>query len=129
MERLFTILAGFAGLSAVALGAFGAHGLERKFADLPDAAKRLQWWSTAAHYHLIHALAIALAAWLVTRGGGTGARVAGWSFTAGIVLFSGSLYTMALTGARRLGAITPVGGLLFLVGWAAVMAAGWRLGR
>ena len=73
-------------------------------------------------------LALALAAWLVQRGTGAAANVAGWSFVGGVALFSGSLYLMAVTGQTKLGAITPLGGLLFLVGWGAVMVAGLRLG-
>jgi len=128
MTRIFVILSGLLGLTAVALGAFGAHGLHRRLGTLPDVAKRLEWWSTAAHYHLTHALAVALAAWLVERTAGAPATVAGWSFSAGIVVFSGSLYAMALTGQTRLGAITPIGGLLLLIGWVGVVVAGVRLG-
>jgi len=128
MPRIFVILSGLLGFSAVALGAFGAHGLQSRLGSLPDGVKRLEWWNTAAHYHLTHALALALAAWLVHRGAGTSALVAGWSFIAGVLLFSGSLYMMTITGQTKLGAITPVGGLLFLAGWGAIMVAGWRLG-
>ena len=128
MTRIFIVLSGLLGFVAVALGAFGAHGLRSRLESLPDGAKRLEWWTTAAHYNLTHALAIALAAWLVHRGGSVPEAIAGWSFTTGIVLFSGSLYAMTLTGQTKLGAITPFGGLLLLVGWAAVAAAGLRLG-
>ncbi|MGB3052431.1 MAG: DUF423 domain-containing protein [Polyangiales bacterium] len=128
MPRIFVILSGLLGFSAVALGAFGAHRLQSRLGSLPDGVKRLDWWNTAAHYHLTHALALALAAWLVHRGAGTSALVAGWSFVAGVALFSGSLYMMTITGQTRLGVITPFGGLLFLVGWGAIMVAGWRLG-
>jgi uncharacterized membrane protein YgdD (TMEM256/DUF423 family) len=128
MPRIFIVLSGFLGFSAVALGAFGAHGLRSRLGSLPDGVKRLEWWNTAAHYHLTHALALALAAWLVHRGAGTSAIVAGWSFVAGVALFSGSLYLMTITGQTKLGAITPFGGLLFLVGWGAIVVAGWRLG-
>jgi len=128
MPRIFVILSGLLGFSAVALGAFGAHGLQSRLGSLPDGVKRLEWWNTAAHYHLTHALALALAAWLVHRGAGTSALVAGWSFIAGVLLFSGSLYMMTITGQTKLGAITPVGGLLLLAGWGAIMVAGWRLG-
>ncbi len=127
MSRIFVILSGLLGFSAVALGAFGAHGLQSRLQSLPDAAKRLEWWNTAAHYHLTHALALAVAAWLLHRGAGVAANVAGWSFVGGVALFSGSLYLMAVTGQTKLGAITPLGGLLFLVGWGAVMVAGFRL--
>ena len=128
MSRVFVILSGLLGFTAVALGAFGAHGLRSRFQGLPDEIKRLEWWNTAAHYHLTHALALAVAAWLVHRGAGTAASVAGWSFVGGVALFSGSLYLMTITGQTRLGAITPFGGLLFLVGWVAVVVAGFRLG-
>ncbi len=122
------VLSGLLGFSAVALGAFGAHGLRSRLESIPDGMKRLEWWNTAAHYHLTHALALALAAWLVQRGAGTSAVVAGWSFVGGVALFSGSLYLMTITGQTKLGVITPLGGLLFLVGWGAVVAGGWRLG-
>jgi len=128
MIRIFVVLSGLLGFSAVALGAFGAHGLRSRLESLPDGVKRLEWWTTAAHYHLTHALALGFAAWLLHRGSGTSATVAGWSFVAGVALFSGSLYLMTITGQTKLGAITPVGGLFFLVGWGAVMVAGWRLG-
>ncbi|MDH3817150.1 MAG: DUF423 domain-containing protein [Myxococcales bacterium] len=128
MTRIFIVLSGVLGFSAVALGAFGAHGLRSRLESLPDGVKRSEWWNTAAHYHLIHALALALAAWLVHRGASTSGSVAGWSFVAGVALFSGSLYLMTITGQTKLGAITPIGGLCFLVGWGAIAVAGWRLG-
>jgi uncharacterized membrane protein YgdD (TMEM256/DUF423 family) len=128
MSRVFVILSGLLGLSGVALGAFGAHALRSRLQALPDGAKRLEWWNTAAHYHLVHALALALAAWLVSRGAGASAIAAGWSFVGGVALFSGSLYLMTLTGQTKLGAITPLGGLLYLLGWGAVAVAGLQLG-
>lgn len=128
MSRIFIIVSGLLGFSAVALGAFGAHGLRSRLDALPDGAKRLEWWSTAAHYHLIHALALAVAAWLVQRGAGATAHAAGWCFVAGVALFSGSLYVMTITGQAKLGAVTPIGGLFLLAGWAAIVVAGLRLG-
>lgn len=128
MSRIFIIVSGLLGFSAVALGAFGAHGLRSRLDALPDGAKRLEWWSTAAHYHLIHALALAVAAWLVQRGAGATAQAAGWCFVVGVALFSGSLYVMTITGQTKLGAVTPIGGLFLLAGWAAVVVAGVRLG-
>ena len=122
VDRLFTILAGILGLLAVGLGAFGAHGLRNAIGELPDGAKRLDWWTTAAHYHLTHALALAFVAWLVHRTGANVATWAGWCFVAGIALFSGSLYTMTLTGITKLGAVTPLGGLLLMAGWTLVIA-------
>ncbi len=93
------------GAIAVAAGAFAAHGLESRLE--PHA---LDVFQTAARYQMYHALAMVLCAVLV-------ARTAGWIFQAGIVLFSGSLYLLALTDVKLLGAITPFGGLGFLVGW------------
>lgn len=128
MERILFVLAGVYGFSAVALGAFGAHGMRKIFDTATDGVKRAEWWQTAAHYHLVHAMAIALAAYLASRVSGAVPIVAGACFAAGVVVFSGSLYAMAATGARSLGMITPVGGLLLLAGWLAVVMAAWRLG-
>jgi uncharacterized membrane protein YgdD (TMEM256/DUF423 family) len=114
--RLLLGVSAISGFLAVALGAFGAHGLRARFAELPDAVKRLEWWQTAASYHLAHALAIGLAAMFAERLG-RAPGIAGWAFLAGTVLFSGSLYVMALTGIRALGAVTPIGGVAFLIGW------------
>jgi uncharacterized membrane protein YgdD (TMEM256/DUF423 family) len=123
MHRLFFTFAASLGFLAVALGAFGAHGLKSRLAALADGPDRLAWWSTAAQYHLAHALALALAAGLFgdTRLG----RAACVAFALGITLFSGSLYTMTLTGTRWLGAVTPVGGLGMLAGWALLALAAW----
>jgi len=100
---------------AVGFGAFGAHGLrERVSADL------LEVWQTGARYHAYHALGLLGVAWLRGRIGDDDARgvtVAGWLMLAGIVLFSGSLYALAATGIRTLGAITPFGGLSWIVAW------------
>ncbi len=107
---------------AVALGAFGAHALKARLA--PDMAAV---WQTAVQYHAWHALALLAVGILMaqdpTR---AGLAWAAWLFAAGIVLFSGSLYALALTGVRGLGAITPLGGLAWLAGWAALASAVWR---
>lgn len=123
MERFAWYAAGTSGFLAVALGAFGAHGLKGRLEPLADGAKRLEWWSTAAHYQLAHALALGLVAYLATRTGSICVQIAAIAFVAGTVLFSGSLYAMTLTGVRALGAVTPLGGLAFLVGWACVVLA------
>ncbi|WP_438029338.1 DUF423 domain-containing protein [Sorangium sp. So ce233] len=123
MERLFFLLSGAYGFLAVVLGAFGSHGLKAHLDKLPDGALRASWWQTGAQYHLVHALALALAAHLAARTGGTAATVAGFCFAGGVLLFSGSLYVMTLTGIRSLGGVTPLGGLLLLVGWASVVVA------
>lgn len=127
MERLALFASGIFGFLAVALGAFGAHGLKARLSPLADGATRLEWWNTGAHYHLVHALAFVAVAYLATRTTSTAVTVAALSFTAGILLFSGSLYTMTLTGVRALGAVTPIGGVGFLVGWVSIAVAAWSL--
>ena len=126
MERTFLILAAGNGFLAVALGAFGAHGMKSRLEVLEEGAQRLAWWETAAHYQLTHALALGLSAYLLSRNGGRAARLSGIAFSVGIVLFSGSLYAMTLTGIRGLGAITPLGGVALLVGWGAALACALR---
>lgn len=121
------VASGVSGFLAVALGAFGAHGLSARLSDVPDAAKRLGWWQTAAHYHLLHALALGLVALLIVKVGA--ARYAGSAFVLGTLLFSGSLYVMALGGPRWLGAVTPLGGLSLLAGWAVLAWCGVTLAR
>jgi len=125
MDRTYLLLAAVTGFLGVALGAFGAHGLKKSLAGKPDEAQRTAWWQTAAQYHLIHALAIGLAAAVPFQP--TGGTSAGWLFLGGIVLFSGSLYLMTLTGIRALGAVTPLGGVLFLAGWIAIGLAAVHL--
>lgn len=120
--NLLLILAGIAGVTSVAAGAFGAHALRDRLP--PDM---IEVWQTGALYHLIHA--VALLAVAVLARDAVMARPAWWAgiaFAAGIVLFSGSLYLLAFTGAKILGAVTPVGGLAFMVGWALLIWAGWR---
>jgi len=107
---------------AVGLGAFGAHALK---ARLPTDA--LAVWQTAVLYHGWHALAlVGVGAVLLQRPGTSGFTCAAWLFGAGILLFSGSLYALALTGVRSLGIVTPVGGALFLAGWLAFAWGAWR---
>lgn len=112
---IFGIIGGIAGFLAVALGAFGAHGLQGRLSPA-----QLETFETAVRYQMYHALALLLVAALAGRGGVQGGGLAGWGFTVGIVLFSGSLYLMLATGQRWLGAVTPVGGVAFLIGWAAL---------
>src|SRR5258706_13308763 len=109
-------VSGAGGFLAVALGAFGAHGLQARLADAADSAKRLSWWQPAAHYQLMHALALVAVALVVAKA--PQARYAGFAFVLGSLLFCGSLYAMALGAPRWLGAVTPLGGLGLLGGWA-----------
>ena len=115
MERTFFVLGAVSGFLAVAIGAFAAHGLKGKLP--PDL---FEVFEVGARYHMYHALALVGAAWAVARWPGTPATAAGWLFVAGTVLFSGSLYALALSGVRSLGAITPLGGVCFLAGWVAL---------
>lgn len=108
--------------AAVALGAFGAHALRARLA--PDA---LAVWQTAVQYHFWHALGLlAVGVLLVHRPNAKALAIAGWLLVAGVVLFSGSLYALALTGSKALGAIAPFGGAAFLAAWAALGWAAWR---
>ena len=119
MERVFFVLGSILALVAVAAGAFGAHALRERLAP-----EMLQTFEVAARYHMYHALALLAVAWATTRWPGSAA--AGWLFLAGIVVFSGSLYLLSLTGQRWLGAITPLGGLAFLGGWLVLAWSAWR---
>jgi uncharacterized membrane protein YgdD (TMEM256/DUF423 family) len=118
MQRFLLLASAANGFLAVALGAFGAHGLKSRLSDVPDVARRLAWWETAAHYHLVHAVALGVLALAAERIGHRWLGRASVGMCGGIVLFSGSLYLMALTGVTALGAVTPIGGLGFLAGWA-----------
>jgi uncharacterized membrane protein YgdD (TMEM256/DUF423 family) len=111
-----TLGALLAGL-AVAAGAFGAHALRARLEP-----RDLEIFETAARYQMYHGLALLAAAWLLDRGI-VEAGFAAWGFSLGTLVFSGSLYLMVFTGARWLGAITPIGGVLMLVGWAALLVA------
>jgi uncharacterized membrane protein YgdD (TMEM256/DUF423 family) len=118
MDRTFIFLAALMGLVGVGFGAFGAHGLRGRLS--PDM---LAAFETGVRYQMYHALALLAVAILMPRIDGRALLIAGWSFLAGIVLFSGSLYALALTGVTTLGAITPIGGVAFLAGWIALAIA------
>jgi len=123
MQRPFLAIAALLGLGAVAAGAFGAHALEARL-----TAERLAVFETAARYQMYHALAL-LGVALATTALPASSRLltaAGWAFVIGTVVFSGSLYLLALGGPRWLGAITPIGGLAFLTGWALLGVAALR---
>jgi uncharacterized membrane protein YgdD (TMEM256/DUF423 family) len=113
MEKTFLLLASIFGALAVALGAFGAHALESRL-----SAEMLSIYETGARYHFYHALALLGVVAVISRWPESGAGVwAGWLFVIGIVIFSGSLYLLAFTGIRWLGAITPIGGAALIAGW------------
>jgi uncharacterized membrane protein YgdD (TMEM256/DUF423 family) len=122
VDRLFFALGSISGGLAVALGAFGAHALKDRL-----AAGLLANFETGVRYQMVHALALLAVAWAVSRWTSTWLPLAaGWLFVAGTVLFSGSLYLLALTGVRWLGAITPFGGVAFVGGWVCLLLVAWR---
>jgi uncharacterized membrane protein YgdD (TMEM256/DUF423 family) len=121
MDRFFFAAGSLLALFAVALGAFAAHALKLRLS--PDM---LNVFETAVRYHMYHALALLAVAWATSRWPDSSAPLAGWSFIFGVIVFSGSLYILSLTGIRWLGAITPIGGVAFLIGWAILIWAAAR---
>jgi uncharacterized membrane protein YgdD (TMEM256/DUF423 family) len=118
MDRTFLLIGAVAAFLGVTLGAFGAHGLRGRLSPEMFAV-----FQTGVQYHMYHALALLLVSGIMGRTGGWLIQTAGWAFVAGIVLFSGSLYVLAISGITMLGAITPIGGLAFLIGWACLAFA------
>lgn len=121
MQRWALLVAAVAGFLAVGLGAFAAHGLRDVL-----SAEYLTVFQTGVHYQMVHALALLAVGMLLQKSPARSLRIAAWSFTLGILLFSGSLYALTLSGVRSLGMITPFGGVAFLVGWAALAWFAWR---
>ena len=121
MQRIFFSLgAGFA-LLAVAIGAFAAHALKSKLSE-----EMLAIFEIGARYQMYHALGLIAVAWAFSQWHGQLVLAAGWLFVAGIAVFSGSLYALSLTGVRQLGAITPIGGFAFIIGWFLLVLAAFR---
>ena len=119
-ERWFAIGA-WLGALGVGLGAFGAHGLKTRV-----SAEMIAVWETGSRYQLLHALALLATGWACERWPGAYANGAGGLFLAGVALFSGSLYALALSGVRAIGAITPIGGVCFIAGWTCLAMAAMR---
>jgi uncharacterized membrane protein YgdD (TMEM256/DUF423 family) len=116
MDRTFMLVGAVFGFIGVALGAFGAHGLKNRVSP-----EMLAVFETGVRYHMYHVFALLIVAAAIGHiGNARLLTIAGWSFVTGIVIFSGSLYALALTGTGILGAITPIGGLAFLIGWASL---------
>ena len=123
MAKLFITLASLSGMLAVCFGAFGAHALRDRLDDYLMGV-----FETAVQYHFYHALALlAVGVIALNQPQTVMLKSAGWLFLTGTIIFSGSLYILALTGTKWLGAITPLGGLAFIAGWACLAAAGWKL--
>jgi uncharacterized membrane protein YgdD (TMEM256/DUF423 family) len=121
MDRTFLLIGSIFGFLGVAFGAFGAHALKSRL-----STEMLAVFETGVRYQMYHAFAVLIVAAAIGHlGDARLLGIAGWFFVAGVLLFSGSLYALALTGTGMLGMITPIGGLLFLIGWAclAVFAA------
>ena len=123
MTKVFLVLGALNAFLAVGLGAFGAHGLKAHL-----SADILAVFQTAVQYHFYHALGLLVVGILVTQWPTVGLiKIAGWVMFAGIVVFSGSLYVLSITGIRWLGAITPIGGTAFIVAWLLLIVAFVRL--
>ena len=123
MAKLFITLASLSGILAVVFGAFGAHALKGKLDD-----QALKVFETAVQYHFYHNFALLVVGVIALSQPQTVLlKSSGWLFVIGILVFSGSLYLLSLTGVRWLGAITPLGGLALIAGWACLAATGWKL--
>ena len=121
MEKTFFALGAAFGLLGVALGAFGAHGLKGTLS--PDMLANFE---TGVRYQMYHAVGLLAVAWALTRWPGGLTTAAGWLFVIGILIFSGSLYILSVTGIRWLGAITPIGGVALIAGWGCLILAALR---
>lgn len=119
--KIWLLLGATNGLLAVAFGAFGAHGLKARAGAVELAA-----FETGAQYHMYHALALVAVAWAASIAPTSLTTMAGWAFCIGILLFSGSLYYLGITGSRSLVLMTPMGGIAFLVGWFCLAVAAYR---
>jgi uncharacterized membrane protein YgdD (TMEM256/DUF423 family) len=120
LDRAFLVLGSLSGFLAVLFGAFGAHALKSRI-----GVELLATFETGVRYQMYHALALLAVALVHTRRPAAAVTAAGWLFIAGTVIFCGSLYLLALTGAHSWGAITPMGGLAFLAGWLCLLRAAW----
>lgn len=121
MDRLFFTIGSVSAFLGVALGAFAAHGLKSRL-----SAEMFAIFEVGVRYQMYHALGLLAVAWACSRWPGNLTHWSGWLFVAGIVIFSGSLYVLSLTGVRGIGAITPLGGLAFLAGWLCLAVAALR---
>ena len=123
MDRFFFLSGAVAAFIAVALGAFGAHSLKTKL-----SADMLNIFEIGVRYQMYHALGLIAVAWATTRWPEANLNAAGWAFIVGIIVFSGSLYLLSATDIRWLGAITPIGGVMLIAGWAVIATNLWSPG-
>lgn len=120
-SRIFAVIGAIWGLTAVVLGAFGAHALRTRLEPT-----LLEAFETGVRYQMYHALALFAVAWALTQYSGTALQLSGWFIFAGSVIFSGSLYVLAISGTRWWGAVTPIGGVAMIMGWGLL---GWGILR
>jgi len=125
-SRTFLVIAGVVGALGIVIGAFGAHALPSISKNLSEAEiqERTDWLETGSRYHMYHATALLVLALAVTERPKL-LLVAAFAWLIGVIVFSGCLYAMAVTGVRMLGAIVPVGGLAFIVGWVSIAVSAW----
>ena len=121
MSNHFFSIGSVLALLAVAGGALGGHVLKPRLSEY-----HLEIFEVAARYHMYHAIAVMICSWAINKFASPWAQIAGWLFVAGIVIFSGSLYLLSVTKFRWLGAITPIGGTAFMLGWLCLAIAPWR---
>lgn len=121
MDRLFAIVGSFFAMTGIALGAFGAHFLKERL-----SSEKLSVLEIGIRYQIYHALALFVVAWAISRWPSQSTISVGWLFIMGVLLFSGSLYLIVLTGQRWLGAVTPIGGLAMILGWAILAWVAFR---
>jgi uncharacterized membrane protein YgdD (TMEM256/DUF423 family) len=133
MAKTWIVLAGILGATGVAVGAFGAHSLPGLLShwqlEEQEVAKRLDTFEKGVRYQMYHVLALLVVGLLALHRTGPALTTAGVSYVAGILIFSGLLYAIVLTGVKPLGAIVPLGGMAFIVGWIALAVAGWQFTR
>lgn len=122
MHKLFIIVGSISGMLSVMIGAFGAHALQSTL----EANQRLETFETAVKYQFYHSLALIILGLLMLHVQHKGFNIAGYGFIIGIIIFSGSLYTLSLTGFTKLGAITPLGGLAFIIGWGSMIWGAYK---
>lgn len=123
MARRFVVIAALVAALAVGIGAFGSHGLRAHFEANPTLAPT---FDTASQYHLIHALGLFVAGWVASRWPGKWANAGGWLLLVGVIFFSGSLYLLSTLNIRIMGAVAPIGGTAFILGWLCLGIAAWK---
>jgi uncharacterized membrane protein YgdD (TMEM256/DUF423 family) len=122
--RIFLVIGALLGFLGVAAGAFGTHGLRERLSP-----EMMNIFEIGVRYQMYHALALLAVGWLADRSPSLPVTLAGWLFIGGTVVFSGTLYVLSLTGVRGWGAVTPLGGLALLAGWACLMWTAWSIPR